>query len=94
MFEDLSWVDSDNQCKVIQVLDRKLSTSQRCKEINLNFHKEIILLSLEPIVRFLFNHDNHISGRHPRCLITLSAESNCLTALHTLVNVHFKHLLL
>ena len=76
------------------MLDGKLTTTQRRKEVELNLRDEIILLASKSLMRPLFYYNDNISWQDAWCLITLPSESDRLSSLHTLVDMHLKHLFL
>jgi hypothetical protein len=76
------------------VLNNKLTTSERCEEVELHFANEIVLLALEPVMRLLLYNDDHISWFGTWCLITLAGEGNSLAVLHALVYVNLQVFLL
>jgi hypothetical protein len=58
---DLAWDDLDAQPPLVQMLNVKVTTSQRSQEINLGMIEQIILFALESRMRFLLNLENHIT---------------------------------
>lgn len=76
------------------MLDRKLASTESGKQVDLDLRNEVVLVSLEPLVRLLLDHDNHVPRRNTRRLIALSRELNRLPSLHALVDMHLQHLLL
>ena len=90
--DDFAWNDRHVQCPFIEVLDRKLASSERRQEVNLCLTEEIIPLSLEPRVRLFFEHDDHISRHDPRRLIALPVEFDLLARFHPLVDMDLQHL--
>lgn len=83
-----------DKCPVIQVLNRKLTASQRRKDIDLHFSVKVVLRSLESFVRFLFHNDDDIAWFNIWCLVALAREGDMLATLHPLIDVHLKELLL
>jgi hypothetical protein len=76
------------------MLNVKLSASKSSVQINLGSVEQIVVLALEPIMGFLFNLKNHISGFSARKLIALSTEFDLGAALHAAINVNLQHLTL
>jgi hypothetical protein len=69
------------------------STTGECgQEIDLGVVEEIVPLALETLVRLLFNLELHITGLDARHLISLTAEVDLGTVLHTAVDVDVQHL--
>ena len=78
------------QRPLVQVLNGKLSSTQSRQQVHLRLAKQIIPLSPKPRVILFLEHNDHIPRYDPRLLITFTIESNLLTALHPLVDVHFQ----
>lgn len=76
------------------MLDRKLSTTQCCQEVDFLLEEQIVLLSLEPLMRLLLNNNNNISRGDTRRLVALSTEVDRLSTAHTFIDMHLEHLLL
>lgn len=94
MLDDLAWDEVDDERPVVQMLDSKLSTAKSSQEIDLDLRDEVRILTPEPVMRLLLNHDNHISRLSVRTLVALAGKLDRLAALHALVDVNLEELLL
>jgi hypothetical protein len=91
-FDDLSGDDGDMQSPVVEVLDRKLASSQRRQEVDLGLTVQVIPLPLELLVGLLLHYNDDISGDDPRRLVALPRKLDLLTTPHPLVDVDLEHL--
>lgn len=76
------------------MFDSELAACERRQEIDLDPGQEVVVFPLEPVMRLLLNDDNDVSRCYSGCLITLATESDRLAALHALIDMDLKHLLL
>ena len=92
-FNHIPWKDIHDECTVVQMANAKLPACQRCQEVDLHKHLEIVALPLEPVMWLLLYHDDDISCLDAWCLVAFTVERDGLAALHALVYVYFEHLL-
>lgn len=85
-------MDVDGQPPIIQMLDVDSTTSQGREEINLGAVEEVVIFTLESRVLLLFDFENHVTGENAGHLITLAAEFDLVTVLHTSVDMDMKDL--
>ena len=76
------------------MLNRKLPSRQRRKQINRHLRPQVRILPLEPLVRLLLNNDDNVPGYRSRCLIALARKRDVLATLHPFVDMYFQHFLL
>lgn len=84
----------DYKSAIVEVLDRKLSSSQGSEKVNFLHKDEVVAISAEALVRLLHNDNDNISRFGIGRLVALASEGDCLVALHTFVDMNFKDLLL
>lgn len=94
ILDDFSWHQCHKQRPIVEVLDNKLTASERCEEVELHLANEIVLLALESVMRLLLHDDNHVSWFGAWRLITLSRKGHSLAVLHALVDMHLQEFLL
>lgn len=76
------------------MFNSKSTATKSSQQVDLDLYNEIVVLTLESFVRLFFNHDDNVSSLRVGRLITFAMESDCLTTLHTLVDVDLQELLL
>lgn len=88
-----SRVHLDHECSVIEVFDSELATGKSSQKVNLNFNNEVILLSAESVMRFLFDNDDNISGFCCGRLVGFAPENDGLATFHSFIDVDLQHFL-
>ena len=71
-----------------------LPTSECCKKIDFRVEEQIVVLSLEARMWFLFDFELNISREHPGHLVSFASEINFVASLDTFVDMNMKDLAL
>ena len=79
---------------VVEVLDGKLASCERCEEVDALLHNQIIAFPPEHWVRLLLNDNDDVARDSIGRLVGLAVESDGLAVLHALVDVDLEHLAL
>jgi hypothetical protein len=74
------------------MVDRKLPSSKRRQQIDLDLVKQVVAPALEAGVLFFFDDDDDVAGEDAGALVCLAGKGDALAVLHALVDVDFQDL--
>ena len=82
----------DDESSIVQRLNCLLHTSKRLGQVDVHLDDEVLAASLELLMSFLVQDDDDVPWLQSWFLVSLAAECNLLSVLHTFVHLHLQDL--
>ncbi|GMT08330.1 hypothetical protein PENTCL1PPCAC_30504, partial [Pristionchus entomophagus] len=79
---------------VVERRDHAVEAAQRLHQVDLLLHDQIGALSGEAVVLLLVEHDDDVSRRQTRLLVSLQIKDDLLSVVHARLDLHLEDLLL